>query len=326
MPLARSLAAPLAATALLFTAVPAFAQRFPFDRTVPAGATATLDVTTLRGKIDITAGEAGHIVIRGTVTIRVGVNVPGNALELAKQAAAKPSIETTGTTVRLRPPADAATRRAVTVSYEIRVPAGAGVVAVSDSGAITATGLSGTLSVQTSSGAILLTRLGGDADVTTGSGAVAITGAAALKVRTQSSGIDLRDLRGNLDAHTQSGRLTATFAGTGDVTVETGSSEIRLSGVHGGLTAQTGSGRVTINGTPTKPWTISTTSGSIRVGLSTAAVTIDATTGSGSIVADGLRVTGTNEQRHIAGAVGSGGPPVRLTSRSGSIRLGRVFE
>jgi DUF4097 and DUF4098 domain-containing protein YvlB len=326
MSLPRALAASLAATALLFTADPAFAQRFTFDRTVKAGASATLDVTTIRGRIAITAGEGDNIVIRGTVTVRVGINAPINALELAKQAAARPSIETEGPTVRLRPPTDDETRRAVTVSYEIRVPDKAGVRITTDSGAVSVTGISGALSVTSTSGAIMLTRLGGETDVTTGSGAVAITGAAALKVRTQSSGIDLRELHGSLDAHTQSGRLSATFAGTGDVAVETGSSEIRLNGVHGGLTAQTGSGRVTITGTPTKPWTISTTSGAIRVGLSTAAVTVDATTSSGSVVAEGLRVTGTNEQRHIAGAVGSGGPLVRLTSRSGSITIGRVFE
>lgn len=327
MSLSRPFAATLTTTALLCIATPALAQRFTFDRTLAAEAGSVLDVSTLRGRIAIWAGDADHIVVRGTVTVRVGPNVPANAPVLAKQVADQPSIEQAGGTVRLRPPTDAVTLRAVTVSYEIRVPAKTGVRAISDSGAITVEGISGTLSVKTSSAAITLTRLGGEVDITTGSGAVSVSGAdAAVKVGTQSSGIELRDLRAGLEARTQSGSVSATFAGSGDVDVETGSSAIALNGVNGGLTVKTGSGRVTITGTPVRPWTVLSTSGEIRVGLVSAAVTVDATTRSGSVVVDGLRVSGTNEKRHVAGAVGSGGPLVRLTSRSGSIRISEPIK
>ena len=43
--------------------------------------------------------------------------------------------------------------------------------------------------------------------------------------------------------------------------------------------------------------------------------------GSGSIVVEGLRVEGTIEKRKVSGNVGRGGPVVRATSRSGSIRI-----
>ena len=61
------------------------------------------------------AGEPGRIEIKGAATVRVGWNVPANAVELARQVAAGPPIEHQGTTVRLRPPQDGATQRAVTV-------------------------------------------------------------------------------------------------------------------------------------------------------------------------------------------------------------------
>jgi hypothetical protein len=168
MSLFRPFAATLSTTALLFIATPALAQRFTFERTVAAGAGAALDISTLRGKIAISAGDADHILIRGTVTVRVGLDVPANAPALARQVADHPSIEQAGSTVRLRPPTDADSLRAVTISYEIRVPAKARVLAVSDSGAITVEGISGTLSAKTSSAAITLTRLGGEVDITTG--------------------------------------------------------------------------------------------------------------------------------------------------------------
>ena len=71
------------AIALLGIASPAAAQRFTFDRSFDVGDAAALDITTERGKIDITTGSDDRIVIKGTVTVRVGANVPANALTLA---------------------------------------------------------------------------------------------------------------------------------------------------------------------------------------------------------------------------------------------------
>jgi len=313
----------LVLASLLAVAAPAAAQRFTFDRSFDAGAGSTLDVTTERGKIDITTGDENHIVIKGTVTVRVGVSVPANALTLARQLADKPTtMEQSGNTVRVRPPQEAEISRAVTVSYEIRVPPNAVVTASSDSGAISVHGVGGALTVKTQSGAISLSALGGEADITSGSGSVSLTGAAGkVGVRTESSGITLRELRGNLEAHTQSGSVTATFAGPSDAVVETGSSEISLSGVDGGVTTKTGSGRTTVTGKATRPWTSSSTSGAIRLAVGSGGLTLDATTHSGSVVVEGLRVSGTVEKRKVAGDVGRGGPTVRATSRSGSIRI-----
>ena len=270
-------------------------------------------------------GASSQITVKGTVTVRVGVNVPANAMDLARRAADTPEIEHTGDVVRLRPPADADTRRAATVSYEIKVPAGTPVVVVTDSGEVTLDGAVGALSVKSSSAAISLAHLGGKAEISTGSGSVSVSGATShVNVSSQSGGLELRELRAGLHARTQSGNLSATFAGPGDVDVETGSSAITLQGVHGGLTLSTQSGRVTASGTPARPWTITTSSSAIKVSVAgDAPLTLDAKTRSGSIDVEGMEVRGTNEKRHVAGAVGGGGPLVRLTSGSGSIQLVR---
>ena len=183
----------------LASAQPALAQRFPFERTFDAAGPSTLDVSTIRGKIDVTAGNPGRIVVAGTVTVRVDWNVPANATDLAKQVAANPPIQQDAQAVRLRPPSDPAAQRAVTVSYQVRVPPNTRVTTTSDSGATTVRDVSGVVSVRTQSGAIELGKLAAGTDVTTGSGAVTMDDVSgALTVKTNSSAISGRSLRGNV--------------------------------------------------------------------------------------------------------------------------------
>src|SRR5215471_16563097 len=150
----------LAALSVIFTlalsASPARAQRLPFEKSFDAAGFSTLAVSTMRGKIHIVPGDADRSVVGGAVTVRIGIDVPLNALELAQKIAANPPIERAGNTVRLRPPADARERRAVTVNYEVRVPANTTVVSVSDSGETTIAGIIGPVDVRTQSGAIAL--------------------------------------------------------------------------------------------------------------------------------------------------------------------------
>ena len=85
--------------------------------------------------------------------------------------------------------------------------------------------------------------------------------------------------------------------------------------------AATRSGRISIEGQPDRQWAISTGSSAIDVAVASPPVTLDATTGSGSVQVTGADVNGTVSKRAVNGAIGSGGPPVRLSTRSGSIRV-----
>jgi hypothetical protein len=304
-------------------AVPAAAQRFPFERTYDVGLSPVIDVSTTRGKINIRAGEPGRVVVSGAATVRMGLTVPVNALDLARKVAENPPIEQNGGRLRLRAPSAPEENRAMTVNYDVRVPPDARVIALSDSGAIDIRDVSGSVEARTQSSAIALSDLGGTADVDTGSGAVTVDRIDGIvRVSTSSSAITARNLRGGLRAKTDSGRVFGSFAGHGPVDVQTQSSAIDLNGVSGELTTFSESGHTTIAGEPSGAWNVSSGSSGIDVRFASKVnATLHATTGSGTVYTPERMVTGSTEKQRVEGAIGSGGPVVRLASRSGSIRV-----
>ena len=311
----------------LLVAVPAAAQRLTFERAIDVTPGATLDVSTIRGKVAVRADDGRQIRIDGTVTVRLGVggiNVPANALELAQRVADRPRIDVADNVVRLRPPLDSEELRAVTVSYEVRVPRDTRLVIATESGAITVDGVGGSVLVTTQSSSIALSGINGTTEIKTGSGDVTVDRAAGgLRVVTQSSAITLRGLSGPLDARTQSGAVRASFAGPGAAEVETGSSAIQIDGLSGGLAVRTQSGRVEVRGNPTAAWNVTTGSSVIDVGLEPAArYTLDASSRSSSVHLKGIAVEGVTAKERVSGTVGGGGPIVRLASRSGQIHIG----
>jgi hypothetical protein len=298
------------------------AQRLPFERSFDVGSAAAVDIWTMRGRIDVGVGEPGRIVVRGTVTVRVAWDAPPDAVEIAKRIADRPPVERDGETIRLRAPADALERRAVTVSYRVIVPPDTRVSTDSESGATTIRGVAGAVVVRTQSAAIDLSGLRGGADVTTGSGAVSIDDVSGpLAVVTGSSAFTGRALRGDVSVRTRSGAVDAGFAGPGYVDVSTGSSSISLRGVRGGLNATSRSGRVMVEGTPQDTWDLSTGSGGVDVTIAAASpITLDAGTGSGSVRVE-MPLEGSVTKRSVTGTILGGGPVVRAISRSGSIRV-----
>ena len=318
----RSLVAGVILLAALSIAAPAAAQRFAFERTYDVGQSLVIDVSTTRGKINVRTGEPGRVVVTGAATVRIGLMAPSDAVERARRVAERPPIEQNGDRLRLRAPMDPDDNRAMTVNYDLRVPPNARLIAVSDSGAIDVRDLAGHAEVRTQSSAIVLTALG-SADVETGSGDVRLDGAAgAVRISTSSSAITARGLSGGLHARTGSGRVIASFTGAGPVNVGTSSSAIELNGVSGALTTTTESGRTTLSGTPSAAWDVSAGSGSIDVDFRVPVnATLHAMTGSGSVETPERMVTGSIEKRRVDGEIGSGGPVVRLASRSGSIRV-----
>lgn len=304
-------------------AAPAAAQRLSFERTFDTAGAVTLDVSTIRGKIDVLAGDGNRVVVSGTVTVRVGLTAPADALAIAQRIAKAPPIARDQATIQLRPPADSDAQRAVTVAYQVRVPAASSVRTTSDSGETNVTGISGPVVVQTQSAAIGLASLGGTASVTTGSGMVRIDGVeGALTIDTSSSGITARRLGSSMRLRTQSGAVDAGFVGTGDVDVETGSSAVRLFRVRGGVTASSRSGRLVIDGSPGRDWTIETGSSNVEVTLHPGAeVRLEAGTGASHVGVQHASFKGAIDKGRASGTIGRGGPLVRITSRSGQIQV-----
>jgi len=315
----------IACTALLCltSTVRLAAQRYSFEQTIDAPVETAVDIATTRGRIDVSAGEPGKVTIRGTVTVRVGLNVPLDAASIAKRLAANPPIQRENTTIRVRPPAGDAEQRAVTIAYEVVVPRATRVATRTDSGATSIRDVTGPVSVTTQSAAIDLRALGGSVEIRTGSGSVIASNIAGdVNVSTDSSRITLRNLKAGLRARTQSGAVNAMFVGKGDVDVETGSSAIDLSEVNGGLSAISNSGSMRISGVPTSPWRTSGGSGRIHLGIDRdATFTLEARSDSSSVALEGITIDGTTSKGTAVGKVRGGGPLVRAASRSGAIRI-----
>ncbi len=307
--------------AIVLAAAPAAAQRLSFDRTFTVADGAVLDASTVRGTIDVSVGEPGRVHVSGTVTVRV-VPSTADALPIAQRVAANPPMEQDATTVRLRAPMSATDRRAVTVAYVVRVPRGMRVTVASESGELTVAGVAGG-AIRTQSGAIHVRDLAGQASVDTGSGAVEIDGVGGdLSVATQSGGIRATGLGGAVTVATRSGAVHLALAGRGHVTVATQSGELKANGVRGALSVTTQSGRVTVSGEPLDAWAVNTGSASVALTLAASSkVSLDLATRSSSIVAEAPGIVGSFTKRQVTAMMGGGGPPVRVATRSGSIRV-----
>jgi DUF4097 and DUF4098 domain-containing protein YvlB len=295
----------LAASLLTLAPILASAQPIPFERSLKVGAGSTLDVGTGSGDVAVRAGDGATIVVKGTVSVRNGSHVPANAGEIARQLAANPPIEQTGDAVKVGRLTDETINRAVSISYEIAVPAATRVVAGTGSGDVSVTG------VQT-------------ARVSTGSGDVRVAGIAGqVEVRTGSGDIALQDAMNAATLETGSGDVVAALSGSGDIRASTASGDLTLTGVVGRLSASTASGGIDVTGKPTGDWQVSSASGDMHVTVAAEqGYTLDASTTSGDIaVAAGLSVEKQPGRRHAQGAVRGGGPTLRLSTASGDIAV-----
>lgn len=303
-------------------ASPAAAQRYTFQRSFPVTSQSTLDVTTERGKVEVQAAAIDSVEVVGTVTVRVGWDAPADAVALAQQVASRPPIGVAGTAITLTDPADKQERRAVTVSYVVRVPATLPVTVRSESGALRVSGVRAPVALSTQSSVIDAERLG-HVRIVSGSGAVHVSETEGdVTVETRSSSIEADAIGGDVHARTGSGSVRAVLTGAGDVDIETASSAIDVRGARGALNVRSNSGSVTIDGDPSSAWAVNTGSSRIVVTVpQTASFSLSATSRSGGVEAAGLTTTSESTRRDVSGAIGTAGPQVRLGSGSGSIRL-----
>jgi hypothetical protein len=243
------------------------------------------------GRVDLTVTTgSGSIHLTGGPAghIHISARVKsgwGASDAMVQEIAAHPPIEQTGNIVRV-----GATHQNlgnISIDYEIQAPSDAYLNAAAGSGNLIDDGV------------------GANAKLSTGSGSIQATG-----------------LEGGFTVQTGSGNIVAAEAGTGDVRAETGSGSIELKNLHGGLQAGTGSGNVKVDGRPAAPWRIHTGSGNVEISTGSAGLTLDAATGSGNIHCDREIVSqGTMDHHRVKGAIGGGGPTVRIEAGSGNIRI-----
>jgi hypothetical protein len=205
--------------------------------------------------------------------------------EQARQIAANPPIEQNGDLVRVGQHQEQ--WRGISIDYQIEAPAGTVLAANSGSGNIVDEGVGHNAKLQTGSGDIRASSLDGPFMVKTGSG-----------------------------------NIVAEQSGPGDVVAETGSGDIELKNIHGGFHGQTGSGEIKASGTPSASWTLQTGSGNIELWTGNAPLTLDASTGSGSVTTEHeMMMQGALDHHHVRGTLNGGGPTIRVQTGSGDIHI-----
>ena len=256
------------------------------------GAEATFERTlTVSGRVELTVrtGSGNIHVTRGAGNqVHIWGKVKsgwGGSEEKVKEIAANPPIEQTGSIIRIG--ARHENLHNVSIDYEIQAPENAFLDASSGSGNVTVEGV------------------GENAKLSTGSGSIHATG-----------------LHDGFSAETGSGNIYAEQTGEGFVKADTGSGNLELRNLRGGLHAETGSGNIKAGGAPTGDWKLEAGSGNIDIWIGNAAVTLDASTGSGNIHTDQDMVThGSSDHHHVSGKINGGGPTVRVETGSGDVRV-----
>jgi len=209
----------------------------------------------------------------------------GGSEERVKEIAAHPPIEQTGNIIRIGGHNE--NLHNISIDYEIQAPENAFLEAASGSGDITVDGV------------------GENAKISTGSGNIRAIG-----------------LHGGFSVGSGSGNIEAEQTGEGYVKASTGSGNLELRNLRGGLRAGTGSGDIEVSGVPTGDWKLVAGSGNIDLGTGNAAITLEASTGSGNIHTNHEMMTnGSSDHHHVSGKINGGGPAVRVETGSGDIRV-----
>jgi hypothetical protein len=253
-----------------------------FDRSLSFSGKLELHVATGCGNVHLTRGGEGQLVIHG--------HVHSNQAEEADEVrsiAANPPIEQEGNIIHIGAQHEEHRNNHICIDYEVQAAADAALDAISGSGDIVDEGV------------------GQGAKLMSGSGDITATG-----------------LTGGFTSQTGSGNISIDNGGEGEAKAQTGSGNIDVKGVHGSFRAQTGSGDIKAEGTPSSAWKLETGSGSIEFSPGSAALTLDASTGSGTISSDTAVEAQTSEDHHhLRADLHGGGPEVRLETGSGDIRI-----
>jgi DUF4097 and DUF4098 domain-containing protein YvlB len=168
-----------------------------------------------------------------------------------------------------------------------------------------------------------------DLNATSGDGSISVSGITGrVDARSGDGSIATSDISGDVGLDTGDGSISADNV-TGDLKINTGDGSVSVKGQPRGLIAHTGDGSVSVDVTSATTaagdWELTTGDGGIHVTLpANFNAQLDAHTGDGGIDANdfGLRATG-EDRNDLRGAIGSGGPTLRLRTGDGGITLSK---
>jgi hypothetical protein len=147
-----------------------------------------------------------------------------------------------------------------------------------------------------------------------------------LDVRTRDGDIDVAGLQGKIRLRSGDGSIRASGL-SGELDAHTGDGDLKVSGKFERLDLHSGDGDVDASVEPgsrlATAWSLRSGDGDITLRLpEELSADLDAHTGDGDITLDQpVAVTGTIRDDIVRGRLGSGGPPLRIETGDGSIRL-----
>ena len=142
------------------------------------------------------------------------------------------------------------------------------------------------------------------------------------KISTGSGNIHATGLHGGFKVDTGSGDIYAEQTGQGDVKASDRLGQYRTAQSARRLARRYWLRKHQGGGAPAADWKLGTGSGNVELWPGSAALTLDASTGSGSIHTDQEMLTqGSSDHHHVTGKINGGGPTVRIETGSGDIRV-----
>jgi hypothetical protein len=277
------------AATLILTAATAFGADSNFTRTLTAGSSPNVSVSTGSGYIHLHPGSGDQIQIVAHVHSSHGWMSGGGDVDgRIQQIVSNPPIVQSGNDITIgEHHNNSDLYRNITIDYEITLPR------------------SSTINSATGSGDVEIQNVG-----------------ASVKAQSGSGNVHVNGVQGPTTLGTGSGDIELQQTGPGDVKAETGSGNIRLHGLAGALKASTGSGDIEAEGQPTSDWKLSTGSGNVHLTVGSAHFNLDADTGSGNIsVAQPMTMQGSLNRHHVNAVVNGGGPTLRIGTGSGDIQI-----
>lgn len=271
-----------------------------YSKTYSVSARPTVHVVTNDGSVHVTSGDSArvefHVEYQGFTldkTLHIESAQRGDRVELT--ARISKLILALGQTRRLH--------------IEIRMPRDGDLEVETGDGAVTASALSGHISLHTRDGAITAEHLTGTLDLRTGDGGVTVSSLAGdVHLGTGDGAIHGHDIDGRCEAISHDGG-------------------IQLAGRFDALLIKSGDGSVEARALPgskvESPWSISTGSGSATVAVpATLAADLDASTGDEHVRLDiPVEVEGTVTTSKVRGKIHGGGQRLTIRTGDGSIHL-----
>ncbi|MDW8131998.1 MAG: DUF4097 family beta strand repeat-containing protein [Bryobacterales bacterium] len=272
-----------------------------FSHSFPMRPGARLALESYNGAVEILGWEKDEIRISG-------VKYAGSEADLKDL---KVEIERSEQSVRVRVVPPGNRRGASGVRFVLRVPRRVELDPIlTSNGSLRLEDLQGPARLETSNGSITLRQLEGRIEARTSNGAISGSDLAGeVRLRTSNGSIRLERLKGTLEAATSNSPIVARIlepAAGGPLRVVTSNGSVEL----------------TLEAFQANPLTVATSNGSITLRLpATIGARIEAVTSNGSVHTD-FELSGRFAAKgRLEGEIGGGGPPIRLGTSNGSIRV-----